>query len=121
MTNEHRIIFQQDDVIKRTLNQQLPGLLPPSNSSTCDCVNTFVKLERKPLLKYNKDVEENGTQTAVELADVACQTIDQVSEKLAQFDASVQTIDKEMEQGDEKDEETSSQSSSSSKFSESEP
>lgn len=89
LSNEHRILFQQDDVITRTITTQMPGLLPrsPDLQTPCSCSLPRVKLERSPagkVLALQSPSQSTATQTDTELEAVAARVLT--------LDVAVQTI-----------------------------
>jgi len=130
LSNEHRILFQQDDVIMDTINQEYPGLLPPhkikchcSNKSMVKCEKsdhgektTDMKLEadqklglvnqridvKKETAEGRAAVKSASSQTSSTMIDAMCQTVEAMKSSLLMLDASVQTISTVMEEDIEK-------------------
>ena len=123
LSNEHRILFQQvrsyfenplvtaiwfkDDVIRRSINKQLPGLLPslPADEETqeCNCRKPFVKIERQPnlMLKYSSnneskvvEMESSSTQTELLMAEVEEMVLNS-KKQLETLEVAVQTLELE--------------------------
>jgi hypothetical protein len=95
-------------VIRRSLQQQLPGLLPADTEPACNCRKPFVRMERRPglMLQFSEQSQQVKLEPKVELLAAATQTeltmaevarlVQLGEEKLATLEVAVQTVEGEV-------------------------
>ena len=100
------VFCAKDDVIRRSISKQLPGLLPPLPAEEEEQGNNsrkpFVKMERKPnlMLKYSPDkedkvaMESSSTQTELVMAEIEAMVLNN-KKQLQTLEVAVQTIELE--------------------------